>query len=382
MNRSGIVTVAVAAAIALSAVIGAFAVFGSLPNDGQAATPIDTATPAPADQSDATTDQGDQADETAAPDGTSLSYNGSSVTLRNDPGQAVTGTTDLDAGTTLTVRLLNGNGSQPFIRQTTTTVGDDGQFTATVDLSAIEVGTTFEVSVRHDGQNLTAAPGEVVEGTVDESDADDESAEIEYDGDALTLENDPDQTVSGTTDLEAGAEIQVRLLSTNGSSPFIKSVETTVSANGDFEVTVDMSGIPAGMAFNVAVRHDGTELASAPGVVTEGTEVESDGSDSADDEANVLSYEGEAVSLQNASGQVVSGTTDLASGTEVTVQLRSSNGDQPFVKQFQTTVGADGAFEATFNMSTIDPGPEFTVTVRVDGDTIDDAPGVVTNDEK
>ena len=60
----------------------------------------------------------------------------------------VSGTTTLDAGTEVQVRLRStGETSPQFLRTKTTTVGSDGAWNATFDLSAIETHDAIEVSV-------------------------------------------------------------------------------------------------------------------------------------------------------------------------------------------------------------------------------------------
>lgn len=197
---------------------------------------------------------------------------------------------------------------------------------------------------------------------------------IAHDGDTLTLANDPGQNVSGRTDLAAGTEVVVRLKSTNGASPFIKSATAAVGESGRYEATFDMSGIPAGTEFRAVVRHDDAELGNVSGEVVEGTVTETP---PASEAPSVLAYEGDALTVHSAPNQTVSGTTDLAAETEVVVRLRSSGSASPFIKQATTTVGKNGEFSVAFNMSDIKPGVEFTVTVVADGETIDEAPGEV-----
>lgn len=78
----------------------------------------------------------------------------------------LTGTTTLDPGTELLVRVQSTGDTEPaFLRSTTTTVGPDGEWNATFDLSAVEThdrasvtvsaaegdaSETFEVSLRDD----------------------------------------------------------------------------------------------------------------------------------------------------------------------------------------------------------------------------------------
>lgn len=67
----------------------------------------------------------------------------------------------------------------------------------------------------------------------------------------------------------------------------------------------------------------------------------------------------------NSEESVISGTTTAAQGTEVTVNVRSTNAaPNPFTLSETVEVQADGTVEATFNMSAYEAGQNFTVAVR------------------
>lgn len=87
------------------------------------------------------------------------------------------------------------------------------------------------------------------------------TASLTYEGEALTLHPASEQTVEGTSDLEAGSTVTVRLQS-SGSSPFLKSEEVTVGDDGQFEASFDLSGVEAGTDAKAGVYYNGTELAS------------------------------------------------------------------------------------------------------------------------
>lgn len=94
-----------------------------------------------------------------------------------------------------------------------------------------------------------------------------ESATIDHEGDRLTLEAAPGQTISGTTTLGPDESVSVRLRSASG-SPFLRTIETTTGANGSFEGQVDLHNVDPGATFEITVLHDGTELATDSGIVT------------------------------------------------------------------------------------------------------------------
>lgn len=72
---------------------------------------------------------------------------------------------------------------------------------------------------------------------------DEGSIEIDHEGDEIRLEAAPNQTISGTTDLEPGTEVRVHVRSSERN--FIKSYTTNVSADGSFEMTFDLSDLAA-----------------------------------------------------------------------------------------------------------------------------------------
>jgi len=86
---------------------------------------------------------------------------------------------------------------------------------------------------------------------------------------SLALEAGPDQQLHGTTSLEAGTRVTVRIQSENASDPFLARPTATVDENGDFTVTQDMSDTSPGTVFTAEIRHDGTTLAETSGEIVE-----------------------------------------------------------------------------------------------------------------
>lgn len=89
-----------------------------------------------------------------------------------------------------------------------------------------------------------------------------------------------------------------------------------------------------------------------------------------------LVTDGETLTLEPTAAQTVEGRTDLDAGAELAIRLRSS-GEQPFLKSESTTVGDDGTFSAQFNMSGVESGTEFDITVSHNGTTAIEADGQV-----
>jgi len=76
------------------------------------------------------------------------------------------------------------------------------------------------------------------------------------------------------------------------------------------------------------------------------------------------------VTVSAAAGQEVGGTTNVAPGSELEVEMESENDANPFVIRPETDVGPNGTYTATADFSDYSAGTNFTVeTLDVDGDT-------------
>ncbi|MBB6645029.1 DUF7827 domain-containing protein [Halobellus ruber] len=72
----------------------------------------------------------------------------------------------------------------------------------------------------------------------------------------------------------------------------------------------------------------------------------------------------EPYNVSQASGQTVSGTTNIAPGTELTLRVSSQSGVSPsFLKTASPTVQSDGTFSATFDFSQQNVGDEYDIVV-------------------
>lgn len=97
------------------------------------------------------------------------------------------------------------------------------------------------------------------------------------------------------------------------------------------------------------------------------------------DETISIDTDGENVTVENTTGESVSGTADLDPGTELQVSLQSGDDTStPFYKQQTVTVGDDGRWAATFDFSDLRAGDRFSVTVEAtDGAASANATGEV-----
>jgi PGF-CTERM protein len=93
-----------------------------------------------------------------------------------------------------------------------------------------------------------------------------ETTTLDYEGEYLTLVSGPDATVSGETSLDPGTNVTVRVRST-GSSPFLVSEVATVSEDGTFSATMNLTQVADGTNATVSVRHADERLAEADAVV-------------------------------------------------------------------------------------------------------------------
>lgn len=288
MNRRLAAAAGVAAVLLLASVVVVAGALGPAGPAGDADSPTDD-TPEPTDTPTATDDPAstptgtDEGTPTSTDDGTPTTEEAvegtelapAAETLVALPDQEIHGETPLAPGTELTVRLLSTNASQPFVRSGEATVDDDGVFAAAFDLHGVEP-TDARLLVLHDGTELVnatvtveAAEGEHTRSTATATAVSDHGTTLDHEGERVTLANDSGQVVSGSTDLEPGSELDVRIRSVSGDSPFLMQAETTVREDGTFRATFDLSEVESGTRFTVVVRHDGERIAEAEGEVVD-----------------------------------------------------------------------------------------------------------------
>ncbi|WP_459194666.1 BGTF surface domain-containing protein [Halosimplex sp. J119] len=338
------------------------------------------------------------ADATATPggaDGTVVHHDGSHLSLEGAPNQTIGGETDLAPGTELAVRVVSDEPASPFLVSETTTVDEDGAFSATTDLALVDADADAWVTVYGNGTELAnvSARIDAVEGETPTDGPDSDGApSLEYEGDRLTLAALENETVRGETNLSAGSEVTVRLTSTSDASPFLVQNTATIGEDGAFAAPVDLVGIANGSTFEAVVRHDGETLASAEGIVVGGINEEptadptptnrtgtvAESSRVAEEDHNTtLDYDGDKLTVESAIDQKIAGETDLSAGTNVTLRVVSSGGKNPFLKSAIATVSEDGRFTGGFNMTGIPSGTTIEVVVYHDGEQIAVADGEV-----
>lgn len=172
---------------------------------------------------------------------------------------------------------------------------------------------------------------------------------------AVLLPARADALLTGSTELESGSTVTVHVDSTSDDG-FETAKEVLVLQDGTFGAVVNLRNVEPTTTLRTTVSYNETVLANETVRVTgpNGTH---------------FHVEGERISLENATGQRVRGATNLDAGTNVSVRLRSTD-NNPFIHSRTVTVGDNGTFVATFDLSQVPAGTEFTATVSHASDTV------------
>lgn len=102
------------------------------------------------------------------------------------------------------------------------------------------------------------------------------------------------------------------------------------------------------------------------------------GTATAADPSITVDYEGDAVTVAAAESQVISGSADLAPGTQITVRVRSTGDTQPrFFRTASAVVDRNGEWAVALDFSDSTAGDTFSVQVMADGADADELDGEV-----
>ena len=263
------------------------------------------------------------------------------IVLRSAPNQSVRVRSDAPAGTEVSVRLSSTKFNVLKSRQVT--VGDDGTGTATFDLSDVDPGVPFTVSVSTNRDNR-------VEGVVV-----DESATVHRDATFAISDPASNYTIRGRV-VNYATELDVDL--TVEGATYSETV--TVGEDGGFAASFDLSSVSKGAEATVEVG--GTPRSVNAVVATV---------DSRDptvyalvEPANAtIRFPEETLLVHATSNQTVHGTTNVRPGTELTVKAENDELNSPnsFVRTDTVTVREDGTFVAELNFTGVEPGTNFTL---------------------
>ncbi|MFC6954499.1 BGTF surface domain-containing protein [Halorubellus litoreus] len=183
------------------------------------------------------------------------------------------------------------------------------------------------------------------------------NATIEYDGDRLVVEQTGSAAISGTTTLENGSQVTLRIKSTDSENPFLRQAVARVGEDGSFDAEVDFAEIDRGTEFEVSVRYNGTELASAPGVV--GACAPSCGPGDAEFEQNVY---------QKPAGERVEIVVRLTDRDSATLVFGSEATNVRIPVTF--TDGNDDGVVTLVLETTVDSESDAGVSASADGDSV------------
>jgi hypothetical protein len=84
-----------------------------------------------------------------------------------------------------------------------------------------------------------------------------------------------------------------------------------------------------------------------------------------------------SLTVNATAGAVLSGTTDLPPGTEVSVRLQSIDAENPFLLTDSATVSRDGEFRSVVDLASVTPGTEFAAVVHYNGTNVAETTGTV-----
>ncbi|MDN3381958.1 Ig-like domain-containing protein [Pseudoalteromonas sp. APC 3358] len=243
--------------------------------------------------------------------GPSLTVDFEAVT--NDSTPTISGTSDADVGTSITVVITDENGVEQTL---STTVGANGNWEVTPQTDLNEGDNTIEVSVSDEAGNTT---------TVTDTITLDTQAPI------LTIQNVGDVSdltpeLQGTSN-EIGGTVTLTITDSQGAE---QTFTTTVESDGHWNIE-----IPGALA-----QGDFSVVASITDAAGNDTTTNSSGN--VDTITPVVTVD--ALGLGNDSTPVISGTSTEPTGTVINIVITDSNGDE---HPITATVDANGDWQAT-----------------------------------
>lgn len=302
--------------------------------------------------------------------GDPLTIEGSEPTEIEASDEAVvSGSSTLETGTELSVRLRSTDNAGPSFLQSTTTTVEDGSFAAAFDLSDVITERNVTITVTG-GNHSTEAPARLVapEGGFESADAG-EAPDVTFD-EPVTLPAIENATLSGSTTAAPGTELGVRIRSTDGETAFLKSRTATVSENGSFESTFDLSDLYAEHEIAVNVQGDDWR-ADTDGRVT------APPGGFPDVEAVEAAFDGDSPLVFESGGtETITGSTSLPEGTGISIHLQSTDDEGRWlINTTETTAGSDGDFTAEIDVPTVESERDVGLELIVYRETVAEAEG-------
>ncbi|WAF59447.1 Ig-like domain-containing protein [Aeromonas caviae] len=248
----------------------------------------------------------------------------------NDRTPTLTGTTDAPAGSTVTLVVTDANGNQQTL---TATVQPDGSFSVDVTTPLAEGGYQVTASVTDPAGNTGTA--------TDDGSVDTTAPIVTVNAPDNTNDNTP--TITGTTDAAPGSTVTLTVTDANGNQ---QTLTATVQPDGSFSVDVTTPLAEGGYQVTASV----TDPAGNTGTATD------DGS--VDTTAPIVTVN--APDNTNDNTPTITGTTDAAPGSTVTLTVTDANGNQ---QTLTATVQPDGSYSADVVTPLPDGGYDVTASV-------------------
>ncbi|WP_236749033.1 retention module-containing protein [Aeromonas caviae] len=248
----------------------------------------------------------------------------------NDNTPTITGTTDAAPGSTVTLTVTDANGNQQTL---TATVQPDGSFSVDVTTPLAEGGYQVTASVTDPAGNTGTA--------TDDGSVDTTAPIVTVNSPDNTNDNTP--TITGTTDAAPGSTVTLTVTDANGNQ---QTLTATVQPDGSFSVDVTTPLAEGGYQVTASV----TDPAGNTGTATD------DGS--VDTTAPIVTVN--APDNTNDNTPTITGTTDAAPGSTVTLMVTDANGNQ---QTLTATVQPDGSYSADVVTPLPDGGYDVTASV-------------------
>jgi hypothetical protein len=137
-------------------------------------------------------------------------------------------------------------------------------------------------------------------------------------------------------------------------------------------------GVAVGLVAVSGVTAAGPAASGPAATAPATTDAPADGT--ATDDGTTIDTGNGTLTLEAAPNQTITGESDLAAGTTLTVRLRSSNSATPFLRTADATVADDGTWTATVDLASVADQPTFAATVRHDGERLANASGRVVGE--
>ncbi|WP_369530573.1 BapA/Bap/LapF family large adhesin, partial [Alteromonas stellipolaris] len=251
--------------------------------------------------------------------------------LGNDATPSISGTTDLNAGDTVSISVTdNAGNTQTFIA----TVQNDGTYSADVPADLAEGGFSVTVTATDDAGNSATAIDN--NGVIDTA-----APTVTLDAQGLT--NDATPTISGTTDLAAGNTVSISVTDSQGNT---QTFTATVQANGSFSADVPV---------DLAEGDYTVEVTATDDAGNQNTAVDNNGT--VDTTPPVINLD--PVASGNDVTPILSGTTDLPEGATITLVVTDAGGN---VQNLTASVNADGTFSVEVPSALVDGDYDVTAS--------------------